>query len=91
MKNKYIHWILAILIGVFALVSVCANFVLIFASRFAFSDIDYSEAERQTAEIKSFILSVFFFISFCISVLILFLCGKISEFILKIFGFKIDE
>ena len=90
MRNKYFHWTLAILIGVFALVSACVSLILIFGFHFAFSDIDHTEAQRQTAEVMSAIWSIFAVISFCISILILFLCGKISEFILKIFGVKIN-
>ena len=91
MENKYIHWILATLIGVFALVSACVNLILIFVFPFAFSDIDHTEAQRQSAEIMSAIWSIFAAISFCISILIVFACGKISQLVLKFFGVKTDE
>ena len=84
--KKIAHWILVILICIFALVSIYINFALMIGSGFIFGDIDYTEAQRQTAETKAAIFSIICFFGLCISVIMLFLSSRISRFILKIFG-----
>lgn len=84
--KKIAHWVLVTLICIFALVSIYLSFALMIAADFIFGNIDYTEAQMQTAPKKAFIFSIFCFFGLCLSVIILFLSGRIARFILKIFG-----
>ena len=75
-----------ILICVFALGCAYISFVLIVGSGFIFGDIDYTEAQRQVAEKKATILSLFGFVSLCASMLLMFLSSRIARFTLRLFG-----
>jgi len=84
--KKIAHSTLVILICIFALVSIYVSFALMIGSGFIFGDIDYTEAQRQTAETKAYFFSILCFFSLCLSVITLFLSSRIARFILKILG-----
>lgn len=83
-KTARIIW--AIIIFLFALGCAYVSVVFIVGSGFIFGDIDYTEAQRQTAEKKAAILSAFGFLSLCVSILLMFLSGRIARLILKFVG-----
>ena len=84
--KKIAHWTLVILICIFAFCSIYVCFALMIGSGFIFGDIEYTEAQRQAAETKRAIFSIFCFLGLCLSVTILFVSGRIASFILEIFG-----
>ena len=84
--KKIAYWISVIFICAFALASIYISFILIIGSGFIMGNIDYNEAQRQSADTKAYFLSLFGFFSLCISVAILFLSSHIAHLALKIFG-----
>ena len=73
-------------ICVFALCCTFVSVILMFGSGYIFSDIDQTEAERHSAEIKAAILSCFGFVGLCLSGFLLSASGRIVHFILRLMG-----
>jgi hypothetical protein len=84
--KKAAHWILVIFICALALGGAYVGFVLMIASGFIFGNIDHTEAQRQAAENKALISSLFGFVSFCIAILIMFLSSRIARLMLRVLG-----
>jgi hypothetical protein len=86
--KKAAHRILTALVCIFALGCVYVSAALMMGAGFAFSDIDYGEAQRQAAESKAAIFSIFCFFSLCASVASLLLSGRIARLILRVIGMR---
>lgn len=79
------RWILTALICVFFLGCLYVSLASMMGAGFIFSDIDYDEAQRQAAQSKAAIFSIFCFFGLCASLVGLFLSGRIARLIMRVF------
>jgi hypothetical protein len=84
--NKITHRILTALICVLALGWIYVSVVLMIGSGFIFGDIDFDEAQMRAAESKAYMLSIFGFLSLCMSVVLLLFSGRVARVILRCIG-----
>ncbi len=86
--KKVAHMILTVLICIFALSCVYLSAILAISAGLMFGDINDTETQRQAAQVKTTIFSLFCFLGFCASLAVLFLSRWISRFILKLIGIR---
>lgn len=86
--KKAAHWVLTALTCILALGCIYVSAALMIGAGFIFSDIEYDEAQRQAAESKAAVFSIFCFLSLCASLAGLFLSGRIARFILRVIGIR---
>ncbi len=89
--NKDVDWLLVTFICAFALGCAFVSVVLIFGSGFMVFELDYTDEQRQAANIKAQWISFFGFVSFCLSIALLFMCIRVADFISKVLGGKPPE
>jgi len=89
--RKAIYWFLVIVVCSFALVCIYLSGALMLGAGFIFGDIDHTDAQRQVAQGKADLFSLFCFICLCASVALLFLSGRIANLVLKTFGRTLDS
>ena len=86
--NKDEDWLLVILICAFALCCDFVSLILIYGAGFMVFELDYSEELRQAANIQAEWISFLGFVSLCLSIVLLFKCVRIADFISKALGGK---
>jgi len=90
--KKVVKIVLIILICLACLCSLFLGFVFVMGSGFIFAgDIDLTDEQRKTADIKAAIGSIFGLFVMFLSLFVMLLSEGISKRILKLFGAKIDE
>ncbi|MBV9959912.1 MAG: hypothetical protein JO360_15910 [Acidobacteria bacterium] len=83
---KIAHRMLLALICLFAFGCAGLSLVFIMGSSYFVADIDYTEAQRQAAETRSWFIVAFGWLSLCVSMLLMFAGDSIARFVLKLFG-----
>jgi len=89
--NKDVDWVLVAFVCIFALFCAFVSIILIFGSGIFVFELDYSEEQRQAANVQAIWISLLGFVGLCFSTLILILSVRVADFISRILAGKLPE
>ena len=89
--SNIIYWLLVTVICAVAVGGGYISFILILLSGFIFDDADLTRLQRQPADSKALMISLFGAISLCVSVLLLLISNRVAGLLFRVVGMRLGK